>query len=157
MFNLVLYLCHFNRFYMSVSKSERLLFCGWSQNKRTAIGKWELANASDWFSSRPSTTSKWGSLLQFYHKRNTRLLCSQSKKYHIQVCWISVKYCYEAVPPENRGRDFCQFLGKWQFFLILAIWQLLLFFLQFLMSFVQFFAIFKVFCAILMLFRASSR
>ena len=30
----------------------------------------------------------------------------------------------EPVPPENRGRDFWQFLGKWQFFgQFFALWQ----------------------------------
>ena len=48
----------------------------------------------------------------------------------------------QAVPLENRGRGFWQFLGKWQFVCILAIW---LFCLQTL-------AIFNVFVHFLMFF-----
>ena len=55
------------------------------------------------------------------------------------------------VPPENRGRDFWQFLWKWRFLAIsmkMAIFCILAIFcnfLQFFMFFVQFFAIFNVF------------
>ena len=52
----------------------------------------------------------------------------------------------ESVPRENRGRDFWQFLGKWQLFWhFFPFVNLAIFgnFLQFLMFFVQFCAIFN--------------